>query len=251
MARPLTASCDELLPWLQEKGIVLKTKVAKPGSWGYSQLAYCRSGPGVVVYTARRFHLDGVLQELKILKVLAAEPCKHVQLPVSWRAWGAPNPMTAFAVTAPLATFKELLSEQRVDVALAALAAKHVAKALLHLHQRKLVHADLHDECIWLTCCEGKMVVKVTHFSAAAVIARPKNQGAAEPSETLAARELSSAAEPFPGLPATKKHKQAQPLLMSTHGKHNAPETWPESCSGGMVYDEAVDIWAFGWLFRP
>ena len=251
MARPLTPRCDQLLPWLQAREIVLKSKVAKPCNWGFSQLAYCRKGLGVVVYIAKRFHLDGVLQELEILKILAAEPCKHVQLPMSWRAWGAPNPTTAFAVTAPLATFKDLLSEQRVDVALAALAARHIAKALLHLHQKKLVHADLHDECIWLTSCEGKMVVKVAHFSAAAVIARPKNQGAAEPSETLAARELSSAAEPFPGLPATKKHKQAQPLLMSSHGKHNAPESWPESCSGGMVYDEAVDIWAFGWLFRP
>ena len=95
------------------------------------------------------------------------------------------------------------------------------------------------------------MVVKIAHFSAAAIIARPKNQEAAGPSETLTAGKLSSAAEPLPGLPAAKKHKQAQPLLMSIHGKHNAPETWPESCSGGMVYDEAVDIWAFGWLFRP
>jgi len=260
MGRPLTPSRDDLLQWLQEKSIVLTSKVKTPCSWGFSQLAFCRSGPGVVVYTAKRFDFGSVLQELEILKDLAAEPCKHIQLPVSWRAWGAPNPTTACAVTAPLATFKELLSEQRVDVALAVLAARHVAKALLHLRLRKLAHADLHDECIWLTSCEGKMVVKVAHFSAAAVVVRSRGREAAEPSETARlpkAGELSTAAEPpsatehLPGPPAPKKRKQSQPLLMSTHGKHNAPETWPESCGYGMRYDEAVDIWAFGWLFRP
>ena len=65
MARPLTPRCDQLLPWLQAKEIVVKSKVAKPCNWGFSQLAYCRKGPGVVVYIAKRFHLDGVLQELK------------------------------------------------------------------------------------------------------------------------------------------------------------------------------------------
>jgi serine/threonine protein kinase len=164
-------------------------------------------------------------------------------------------------VSAPLATFKELLSEQRVDVALAALAAKHVAQALLHMHLRKFVHADLHDECVWLTSCEGKMVVKVAHFSAAGAV-RSRGQEAAEPAETASqelstaaepssAAEHSSAAEPHSVLPAAKKHKQSQPLLMSTRGKHNAPESWLESCGGGTQYDEAVDIWAFGWLFRP
>ena len=262
MARPLTPSCLDLQKWLQEQTIVLTDKTKTPSSWGFSQRAFCQSGTGVVVFTSKRFDMGSVLQELEILKDLAAEPCKHVQLPMSWRAWGVPVPTTASAVAAPLATFKELLSEQRVDVALAALAARHVAKALQYLHLRKLVHADLHDECIWLTSQEGKMVVKVAHFCAAVNI-RSRNRGAAEPSEAAEppdAKELSiaagspSAAEPLATssrfVPPTKKQKQSQPLLMSIHGKHNAPESWPESCSGGLLYDEAVDIWAFGWLFR-
>lgn len=255
MGRSLTPGQDDLLQWLQQQEIVLTSKTKTPCSWGFSQRAFLRGGPGVVVYTAKRFDLGSVLQELELLKNLAAEPSKYIQLPMSWRAWGVPTPTTACAVSAPLATFKELLSEQRVDVALAALAAKHLAKALQHMHLRRFVHADLHDECVWLTSCEGKMVVKVAHFSAAAVV-RPRGQEAAEPAETVSrelstAAEPSSAAEPHSVLPAAKKHKQSQPLLMSTRGKHNAPESWPESCGGGTQYDEAVDIWAFGWLFRP
>ena len=255
MARALTPGRDDLQLWLQQQEIVLTSRTRTPCSWGFSQLAFCRAGPGVVVYTAKRFDMGSVLLELDILKNLAAEPCKHIQLPMSWRAWGVPSPTTACAVPAPLATFKALLSEQRVDVFLAALAAKHVAKALLHMHLRKFVHADLRDECVWLTSCEGKMVVKVVHFSAAAVV-RSRGQEAAEPAETVSrelstAAEPSSAAEPHSVPPAAKKHKQSQPLLMSTHGKRNAPESWPESCGGGTQYDEAVDIWAFGWLFRP
>ena len=105
MARPLTPSRDDLLERLQQQKIVLTSKTKTPCPWGFSQLAFCRSGPGVVVYTAKRFDMGSVLQELEILKDLAAEPCKRIQLPVSWRAWGVPSPTTASAATAASHSF--------------------------------------------------------------------------------------------------------------------------------------------------
>ena len=257
MARRVAPTNQELQKWLQQQAMTLVPHTKEASSWGFCQRAVHKSGQGILVFSSKRFDMGSVEQELEILKALAAEPCKHLQLPLSWRAWGAPTPTTAFAVQSPVATFRKLIIEQNVDVALAARAAVHVTKALQHLHLRKLLHGDLRDECIWLASEKGKMVVKVAHFSAA-VSLRPGKQAAAEPCKAASpptVEEPVTAAEPPAAAcsapPGPKKLKQSQPLLMSTLGKHNAPETWAQSSGAGLCYDEAVDIWALGWLPRP
>ena len=253
MAGRVAPTNQELQKWLQQQALTLVPHTSLPPGV-FASRPFTGLDGGFLFFSSKRFDFGSLEQELEILKLLAAEPCRHLQLPLSWRAWGAPAPTTAFAVQTPLATFKKLITEQKVDVALAARAALHVAKALQHLHLRRLLHGDLRDECVWLASEKGKMVVKVAHFNAA-VSLKPGRQAAAEPSKAVSPPTVEEPVEavepPTAGCfepPAAKKQKQSQPLLMSILGKRNAPETWPQSCGGGLCYDEAVDIWALGWL---
>lgn len=246
--------------WLDKQNLVFFPKSKASGEWVTTYVGRSKAGNGRLVSTSKRFHLEGLVREMEVLKTLSnASTCKHVILPESWEAFGSAVVDIFQTAEPPIATARSLLESCSLSTGLATAAALHMAKALQHLHSHFILHADLQPSAVQLHSKGHELIFKLADFYGACLLP-PENTAAAElhgraspnspPADTQTATATETDLAPKAAA-STAEPAQSTPMpLLYQRGKHVAPEMWPESVGKGRVYNAPADVWAYGWLSR-
>jgi len=233
-----STSHSEAIAWLQQNELKLVRNTRTTWHWGYFQQATSAQKGPVLIWGSNRLDPQEIEDELRVLRRLAAAEPKspHIQLPCSWRAWGAPAAVTSSFSLAPLLKLDELLGQRFLSQETSFKVATQTCQGIFYLHQLGIVHGDIHPEAVHLHAQGHEIVAKLFHFCTAKLLAI--NSAATATEGNPAAEPATNSAEP------AKPH----PVWVGRKSKYQAPETWEKSIGKGMWYTVAADIWSFGWL---